>query len=162
MTTIQKTKFYFFSGKGGVGKTTMAASSAMYYANSGKRTLIITTDPASNLADVFEQSIGHQVTPIAGLANLFALELDPDKATEEYRERTLAPLRGLIPGESFAVLEEQLNSPCTAEIAAFERFTDFLQGFRLWSSYFWYCSYWSYPAFAGTTGWMERGNWKSG
>jgi arsenite-transporting ATPase len=125
--TIPETKFYFFSGKGGVGKTTMAASSAMYYANSGRKTLIITTDPASNLADVFEQSIGYQVTPITGLANLYALELDPDKAIEEYKERALAPLRGLIPGESFAVLEEQLNSPCTAEIAAFERFTDFLQ-----------------------------------
>jgi arsenite-transporting ATPase len=125
---MQETKFYFFSGKGGVGKTTMAASSAMYYANSGRKTLIITTDPASNLADVFEQSIGYQVTPIIGLADLYALELDPDKAIDEYKERTLAPLRGLIPGESFAVLEEQLNSPCTAEIAAFERFTDFLQG----------------------------------
>lgn len=121
-----QTKFYFFSGKGGVGKTTMAASSAIHYANQGKKTLIITTDPASNLADVFEQSIGHKVTPIKEVANLSAMELDPDIATAEYKERTLAPLRGLIPQESFAVLEEQLNSPCTAEMAAFDRFTDFL------------------------------------
>jgi arsenite-transporting ATPase len=127
LSKIQGTKFYFFSGKGGVGKTTMAASSAMFYAASGRRTLIITTDPASNLADVFEQPIGHQVAPINGVQNLFAVELDPDKATEEYKTRTLAPLRGIILGDSFAVLEEQLNSPCTAEIAAFERFTDFLQ-----------------------------------
>jgi arsenite-transporting ATPase len=121
------TKFYFFSGKGGVGKTTMAASSAVYFAGLGKKTLIITTDPASNLADVFEQKIGHKVTPIEKTENLFAMELDPDIATAEYKERTLSPLRGLIPEESFAVLEEQLNSPCTAEMAAFDRFTDFLQ-----------------------------------
>lgn len=122
-----RTKFYFFSGKGGVGKTTMAAASATYLAGLGKKTLIITTDPASNLADVFEQPIGYQITPIQNLPNLFALELDPDKATDEYKEKALAPLKGLIPDESFAVLEEQLNSPCTAEMAAFERFTDFLQ-----------------------------------
>jgi arsenite-transporting ATPase len=120
-------KFYFFSGKGGVGKTTMAAASAVHYAASGKKTLIITTDPASNLADVFEQTIGYSVVPITGISNLFAMELDPDKATAEYRERTIAPLKGLISEESLAVVEEQLNSPCTAEIAAFERFTDFLQ-----------------------------------
>lgn len=121
------TKFYFFSGKGGVGKTTMAASSAVYFAGLGKKTLIITTDPASNLADVFEQEIGHKITKIKKTENLFAMELDPDIATAEYKERTLSPLRGLIPEESFAVLEEQLNSPCTAEMAAFDRFTDFLQ-----------------------------------
>ncbi len=121
------TKFYFFSGKGGVGKTTMAAFSAAYFASQNKKTLIITTDPASNLADVFEQKIGHKITPIYGIKNLFAMELDPDIATAEYKERTLSPLRGLIPIESFKVLEEQLNSPCTAEMAAFDRFTDFLQ-----------------------------------
>ena len=127
MVSKSGTKFYFFSGKGGVGKTTMAAASAIHYAASGKKTLIITTDPASNLADVFEQPIGYYVVPIKGIDNLFAMELDPDKATSEYRERTIAPVRGLIPEESLAVVEEQLNSPCAAEIAAFERFTDFLQ-----------------------------------
>lgn len=122
-----ETKFYFFSGKGGVGKTTMAAASAIYFANQGKKILIITTDPASNLADVFEQKIGYKITPIKEVKNLFAMELDTDKATEEYKEKTLTPLRGLIPVESFKVLEEQLNSPCTAEMASFDRFTDFLQ-----------------------------------
>jgi len=124
---MQNTRFYFFSGKGGVGKTTMAAASAVYFAHHGQKTLIITTDPASNLADVFEQTIGHKITPIQGVNNLFAMELDPDKATQEYKEKTLSPLRGLIPVESYQVLEEQLNSPCTAEMASFDRFTDFLQ-----------------------------------
>jgi arsenite/tail-anchored protein-transporting ATPase len=122
-----KTKFYFFSGKGGVGKTTMSAASAVHFAGQGKKTLIITTDPASNLADVFEQEIGYKTTPINGVENLYAMELDPDKATLEYKEKTLAPLRDLIPVESFKVLEEQLNSPCTAEMASFDRFTDFLE-----------------------------------
>lgn len=121
------TKFLFFSGKGGVGKTTMSCATAIHYANEGKKTLIITTDPASNLADVFEQKIGHKITPIKTIKNLAAMELDPDKATNEYKEKTLSPLRGLIPLESFKVLEEQLNSPCTAEMASFDRFTDFVQ-----------------------------------
>ena len=122
-----KAKFYFFSGKGGVGKTTMACASAIYFASLGKKTLIVTTDPASNLADVFEQEIGHKITSINISTNLFALELDPDKATEEYKEKTIAPLRGIVPPESLAIIEEQLNSPCTTEVAAFERFTEFLQ-----------------------------------
>ena len=121
------TKFYFFSGKGGVGKTTLSCATAVHFAVNGKKTLIITTDPASNLRDVFEQEIGHKVTQIRTVQNLYAMELDPDKATEEYKEKTLKPLRGLIPQESFSVLEEQLNSPCTAEMATFERFTDFVQ-----------------------------------
>ena len=117
----RKPGFYFFSGKGGVGKTTMAAASAVYLAHRGKKTLIITTDPASNLADVFKQPIGHKITPIEGVNNLFAMELDPDQATQEYKEKTLSPLRGLIPDESYQVLEEQLNSPCTAEMASFDK-----------------------------------------
>ncbi len=124
---MTKTKFLFFSGKGGVGKTTMSCATAIHYAKEGKKTLIITTDPASNLADVFEQPIGHKITPIKSVENLAAMELDPDKATNEYKEKTLAPLRDLIPLESFKVLEEQLNSPCTAEMASFDRFTDFVQ-----------------------------------
>jgi len=122
-----KTKFYFFSGKGGVGKTIMAAASAVYFANQRRKILIVTTDPASNLADVFEQKIGYKIVPMKDVINLYAMELDPDRATEEYKEKTLSPLRGLIPIESFKVLEEQLNSPCTAEMASFDRFTDFLQ-----------------------------------
>lgn len=122
-----QTKFLFFSGKGGVGKTTMSSATAIHYAKEDKKTLIITTDPASNLADVFEQKIGHKITPVKSIKNLSAMELDPDKATNEYKEKTLSPLRGLIPLESFKVLEEQLNSPCTAEMASFDRFTDFVQ-----------------------------------
>ncbi len=77
------THFLFFSGKGGVGKTSMACTTAVREADRGKRTLIVTTDPASNLGDVFEQTIGHKITPIEGVPNLWAMEIDPDKATQE-------------------------------------------------------------------------------
>lgn len=121
------TQFIFFSGKGGVGKTSMACTHAVRYADEGKRTLIVTTDPASNLADVFEQPIGHQVTPIAGILNLSAMEIDPDQATQEYIDRAMAPIRAAFPQQMVQVMEEQMSGPCTAEVAAFDRFTDFLE-----------------------------------
>lgn len=120
------TQFIFFSGKGGVGKTSMACATAVRHADAGKRTLIITTDPAANLADVFEQPIGHHMTPLTGIANLWAMEIDPDSATEEYKERALAPLRDIFPAPMVEVINEQMSGPCTAEVAAFDRFTDFL------------------------------------
>ena len=120
------TQFIFFSGKGGVGKTSMACTHAVRVADTGKRTLIVTTDPASNLADVFEQEIGHQVTPILGVPNLFAMEIDPDQATQEYIDHAMAPIRAAFPPQIVQVMEEQMSGPCTAEVAAFDRFTDFL------------------------------------
>lgn len=121
-----KTQFLFFSGKGGVGKTSMACTHAVRAADEGKRTLIVTTDPASNLADVFEQEIGHQVTPIGGIPNLWAMEIDPDRATQEYVDRALAPIRAAFPAPMVQVMQEQMSGPCTAEVAAFDRFTDFI------------------------------------
>jgi arsenite-transporting ATPase len=118
------TEYLFFCGKGGVGKTTMAAATAVYHANQGKKTLIISTDPASNLGDIFEKRIGHAITPI--IPNLYAMDIDPDVATEEYREKIIGPMRGVMPDDVMKVLEEQFRSACTIEIAAFDRFTDFL------------------------------------
>jgi arsenite/tail-anchored protein-transporting ATPase len=120
-------EFIFFSGKGGVGKTSMACTTAIRKADEGKRTLIVTTDPASNLADVFEQPIGHQITSIEGVQNLWAMEIDPDRATEEYINTALEPIRLAFPPEMVQVIEEQMSGPCTAEVAAFDRFTDFLE-----------------------------------
>jgi len=121
------TQYIFFSGKGGVGKTSMACTQAVRLAEEGKKTLIVTTDPASNLADVFEQEIGHHVTPIESQANLWAMEIDADKATEEYIDRAMAPIRAAFPPQIVEVMQEQMSGPCTSEVAAFDRFTDFLE-----------------------------------
>jgi arsenite-transporting ATPase len=126
MAIMSKPRFLFFSGKGGVGKTSMACATAVREAQLGRKTLIVTTDPASNLADVFETEIGHRITPIPGVDNLWAMEIDPDLATEEYKERVLGPMREAFPADVIAVLEEQLSSPCTSEIAAFDRFVKFM------------------------------------
>ncbi|MHB8928661.1 MAG: TRC40/GET3/ArsA family transport-energizing ATPase [Bacillota bacterium] len=122
----RETHFIFFSGKGGVGKTSMACATAVHLAEEGKNTLIVTTDPASNLADVFRQEIGHWEAPIHGIPGLRAMEIDPDRATEEYRERIIGPMRLVMPPEITRVIEEQFRSPCTTEIAAFDRFVDFM------------------------------------
>ena len=121
------TRFNFFSGKGGVGKTSMAATTAVRAADGGRAALIVTTDPASNLSDVFEQPIGHHITPIAGVPNLWAMELDPDRATAEYIDRAMAPVRAAFPPQIVQVMQEQMSGPCTAEVAAFDRFVDFLE-----------------------------------
>lgn len=121
------TKYIFFSGKGGVGKTTMASATSIHYALQGKKTLIVTTDPASNLADVFEQEIGHKITPIKGIDNLYAMEIDPDEATKEYKERIIAPFREIMPEDVIASIDEQLSGPCTTEMASFDRFIDFME-----------------------------------
>ncbi len=117
-------EYLFFSGKGGVGKTTMAATTAVHNADSGKKTLIISTDPASNLGDIFEKPIGHGIVDVA--PNLYAMEIDPDAATEDYKEKVIGPMRGILPEDVMKVMEEQFRSACTVEIAAFDRFTDFL------------------------------------
>ena len=120
-----ETEFIFFSGKGGVGKTSMACATAVHYAEAGRRTLIVTTDPAANLADVFEQPIGHHITPLAGIDNLWAMEIDPT-GRRRIQGAALATLRAAFPPEMVAVIDEQMSGPCTAEVAAFDRFTDFL------------------------------------
>lgn len=127
MTELKESRYLFFSGKGGVGKTSMAAVAAVRGADEGKRTLLVTTDPASNLADVFEQPIGHKITPIEGVQGLWATEIDPDRSTGEYIDHAMAPIRAAFPEQMIRVMEEQMSGPCTAEVAAFDRFTDFLE-----------------------------------
>ncbi len=124
---MNNNQFIFFSGKGGVGKTSMACTTAVRHADEGRRTLIVTTDPAANLSDVFEQPIGHKITPIANVDNLWAMEIDGDQATEEYIDRAMSPIREAFPPQMVAVMEEQMSGPCTAEVAAFDRFVDFLE-----------------------------------
>ncbi|MFC7186733.1 arsenical pump-driving ATPase [Halorubrum yunnanense] len=120
------TEFVFFSGKGGVGKSTVSCATATWLADEEYETLLVTTDPAPNLSDIFGQSIGHEVTAIDGIENLSAIEIDPDTAAEEYRQETIEPMRELLGDEEIQTVEEQLNSPCVEEIAAFDNFVDFM------------------------------------
>ena len=124
--TSEDTEFVFFSGKGGVGKSTVSCATATWLADNDYETLLVTTDPAPNLSDIFEQEIGHEVTEIDDIDNLSAIEIDPDTAAEEYRQETIEPMRKLLDDDQIETVEEQLNSPCVEEIAAFDNFVDFM------------------------------------
>lgn len=119
-------RFLFFTGKGGVGKTSLACASAIRLAEAGHRVLLVSTDPASNVAQVLERAIGHHVTAIPGVPGLDALEIDPLAAAEAYRERLVGPVRGSLPASAIRAIEEQLSGACTTEIAAFDEFTALL------------------------------------
>ncbi len=117
------TPFVFFTGKGGVGKTTVAAASALALAGAGRRTLIVSTDPASNLGDVFELRAGSEPTEVPGAPGLWVMDLDPEAAAAAYRERVVGPYRAVLPEAALRSIEEHLSGACTVEIAAFDEFT---------------------------------------
>jgi len=123
---IKLTKYLFYTGKGGVGKTSVACATAVSLADSGKRVLLISTDPASNLQDVFSMELTNRGTPIPGVPNLDVANLDPIQAAAEYRESVIAPYRGKLPASVITNMEEQLSGSCTIEIAAFNEFSDFI------------------------------------
>jgi arsenite-transporting ATPase len=112
----------FFTGKGGVGKTSLACASAVHLADAGKRVLIVSTDPASNLDAVLDTPLGGEARPVGGAPGLEALNIDPDQAVRAYRERTIAPYRGVLPERDVALLKERLPGACTIEVAAFDEF----------------------------------------
>ena len=118
--------FLFFTGKGGVGKTSLACATAVRLADQGKRVLLVSTDPASNVGQVFGVAIGNAFTPVAAVPGLTALEIDPEAAARKYRERIVGPVRGLLPDAVVKSIEEQLSGACTTEIAAFDEFTALL------------------------------------
>ncbi len=117
-------RFLFFTGKGGVGKTSVACATALELAGHGKRVLLVSTDPASNIGQVFDITIGNTITEIPAVPGLSALEIDPDQAAEAYRERIIAPVRGLLPDSEIAGITESLSGSCTTEIASFDEFTN--------------------------------------
>lgn len=118
--------FLFYTGKGGVGKTSLACASAVALCDSGKKVLLVSTDPASNVGQVFDTKIGNQVTKIPQVEGLSALEIDPQAAAQAYRERIVGPVRGKLPESIVRSIEEQLSGACTTEIAAFDEFTALL------------------------------------
>lgn len=117
------TRYLFFTGKGGVGKTSLSCATAMKLAGAGRRVLLVSTDPASNLDEVLETSLRNSPTPVAGVPGLDAMNIDPLEAAAAYRERLIGPMRGLLPEAALRQMEEQLSGSCTVEIAAFDEFT---------------------------------------
>jgi len=122
----QATRYLFFTGKGGVGKTTLSSATALALADQGKRVLLVSTDPASNLDAVLHTRLGDSPTVVNGTTNLDAMNIDPEAAAAAYRERVIGPYRGVLPDDSVAHMEEQLSGACTVEVAAFDEFTALL------------------------------------
>ena len=128
MTTFLEhvTRHLFFTGKGGVGKTSLACATALMLADRGGRVLLVSTDPASNLDEVLGQKLGAEPTAIPLAPGLFALNIDPEEAARLYREKVIGPLRGKLPETALRSMEEQLSGACTMEIAAFDEFSRLL------------------------------------
>ncbi|MGL6205022.1 MAG: TRC40/GET3/ArsA family transport-energizing ATPase, partial [Giesbergeria sp.] len=131
----QPPRFLFFTGKGGVGKTSLACATALQLAAQGRRVLLVSTDPASNVGQVFGIAIGNHITPVPGVPGLAALEIDPQAAAQGYRDRIVGPVRGVLPDAVVKGIEEQLSGACTTEIAAFDEFTALLTDTALHAQY---------------------------
>lgn len=132
---VIKTKYLFFTGKGGVGKTSAACATAVSLADSGKSVMLISTDPASNLQDVFAMELDNKGVQIPDIPNLTVANLDPIMAAEEYKESVIAPYRGKLPDSVIENMEEQLSGSCTVEIAAFNEFSGFITDSEIQQKY---------------------------
>ena len=120
------TRVVFFTGKGGVGKTSLACATAIALADAGKRVLLVSTDPASNLDEVLGVTLDGSPKAVPGVSGLSALNIDPEQAARAYRERIVGPYRGVLPDSAVTSIEEQLSGACTVEIAAFDEFSKLL------------------------------------
>ncbi|MGK0464901.1 arsenical pump-driving ATPase [Clostridium sp.] len=132
---IKLSKYLFYTGKGGVGKTSTACATAVNLADRGKKVLLISTDPASNLQDVFNVELNNKGVQIKEVPNLVVVNLDPIKAAAEHRESVIAPYRGKLPDAVLNNMEEQLSGSCTVEIAAFNEFSKFITDEKVQEEY---------------------------
>ena len=103
----------FFTGKGGVGKTSLACALAVALADRGLPVHLSTADPAAHLAETLQGTLEH----------LQLSRIDPHEVTERYRQQVLATKGAKLDAEGRALLEEDLRSPCTEEIAVFQAFS---------------------------------------
>ena len=122
------TPYIFFTGKGGVGKTSLASATAVKLADEGKSVLLISTDPASNLKEVLESDITEKIMEVNGVPNLHAVNIDPELSAEEYRNRVISPMEDILPEYEIEKIREELSGACTTEIAAFDEFARYVAG----------------------------------
>jgi len=118
----------FFTGKGGVGKTSLSCATAIQLADAGKKVLLVSTDPASNLQDVLESTVSEKISPVSGLQNLYAININPEVSASAYRSRVTEPLKGILPEAEIKKMNEELSGACTTEIASFDEFSRFISG----------------------------------
>ncbi|NLY82694.1 MAG: arsenical pump-driving ATPase [Clostridiales bacterium] len=123
---INLTKYLFFTGKGGVGKTSLASSLAINLADSGKKVVLVSTDPASNLQDVFGTELDNKGKEIKDVPNLTVSNFEPEAAVADYKESVIGPQRGKLPDAVIESMEEQLSGTCTTEVASFNEFSYFI------------------------------------
>jgi arsenite/tail-anchored protein-transporting ATPase len=126
LLTEEAPRFLFFTGKGGVGKTSVSSATALALAEQGRRVLLVSTDPASNLDEVLGVALGNAPKPVPEAPGLFAMNVNPEEAARAYRERVVGPYRGVLPAAALRSIEEQLSGACTVEIAAFDEFAALL------------------------------------
>ncbi|MCC5905698.1 MAG: arsenical pump-driving ATPase [Balneolaceae bacterium] len=127
-TLPEITPYLFFTGKGGVGKTSLACATAVKLADEGQSVLLISTDPASNLKEVLETNITEKITPVNDIPNLHAVNIDPELSAEEYRQRVTSPMEDILPSHEIERIREELSGACTTEIAAFDEFARYVAG----------------------------------
>ena len=120
------TRCLFFTGKGGVGKTSHACATAVALADAGRQVLLVSTDPASNLSEVLDAQVGPEPVDISGVPGLRAMNIDPEASAAALRERAVGPMRGILPDDAVRQVEEQLSGACTVEVAAFDEFAALL------------------------------------
>ena len=128
-------QFLFFTGKGGVGKTSMSCAISVALADEGKKVLLISTDPASNLDEVLNTELSSTPKAVNDVNNLFAMNINPVVAANEYKEKMVGPYRGVLPPEAIEQMEEQLSGACTVEIAGFNEFSKYVGDEDIVSSY---------------------------
>src|SRR5690606_35718852 len=126
LLTDDAPRFLFFTGKGGVGKTSVSSATAPALAEAGRRVLLVSTDPASNLDEVLGLTLSGHPAPVPDAPGLSAMNVDPEEAARAYRERVVGPYRGVLPEAAIRSIEEQLSGACTVEIAAFDEFAALL------------------------------------
>lgn len=126
LDNIELTKYLFFTGKGGVGKTTISSFIALNLAENGKKVALVSTDPASNLQDVFQMELSNKLTKYQPIPNLSIANFDPIAAADDYKAQSIEPYEGILPEDVLSEMKEQLSGSCTVEVAAFNEFTNFL------------------------------------